>query len=96
MKSLGHRSMRAVIEANPADFLSRVHSPVLAIFGENDTAVPVGKSVILYNQYLAETGNNALTIKVFPNASHTIRVDRMFVSSYFDLMEDWLGALQFK
>jgi len=40
--------MRAVIEVNPADFLTNVHCPVLAIFGENDTSIPVDKSVFIY------------------------------------------------
>jgi dipeptidyl aminopeptidase/acylaminoacyl peptidase len=85
--------MRAVMEINPADFLTKVHCPVLAIFGENDTSIPVEKSAALYKQYLGEAGNNALTIKVFPNASHTIRVDGTFAAGYFDLILDWLDKL---
>jgi len=85
--------MRAVMEVNPADFLTKVHCPVLAIFGENDTSIPVEKSVTLYKQYLGEAGNNALTIKVFPNASHTIRVDGIFAAGYFELILNWLSKL---
>jgi len=88
--------MQAVMEANPADFLTKVHCPVLAIFGENDTSIPVDKSVFIYKKCLGEAGNEALTIKVFPNASHTIRVDGKFASGYFDLMLDWLDKLPFK
>jgi len=88
--------MRAVMTVNPADFLTKVHCPVLAIFGENDTSIPVDKSVTLYKQYLGEAGNNALTIKVFPEASHTIRVGETFAPGYFDLMLDWLSDLPFK
>jgi len=86
--------MRAVMEVEPADFLTKVHCPVLAIFGEDDTSVPVEKSVALYQQYLNEAGNKAVTIKVFPKASHTIRVDGVFASGYFELMLDWLQSLQ--
>ena len=88
--------MRAVMNVNPADFLTKVRCPVLAIFGENDTSIPVDKSVTLYKRYLGEAGNKALTIKVFPNASHTIRVGATFAVGYFDLMLDWLGNLSAK
>jgi len=86
--------MRAVMEVEPAKFLTRVHCPVLAIFGEDDTSVPVEKSVALYQQYLNEAGNKSVTIKVFPKASHTIRVGDTFASGYFELMVDWLQNLQ--
>jgi len=88
--------MRAVMSVDPADFLTKVHCPVLAIFGENDTSIPVDKSVALYKQFLGEAGNKAFTIKVFPKASHTIRVGETFAPGYFDLMVDWLGNLPFK
>jgi uncharacterized protein len=85
--------MRAVMEVNPADFLTKVRCPVLAIFGEADTSIPVKKSVTLYQQYLHEAGNEALTVAVFPNASHVIRVGERFADGYFDLMVNWLGDL---
>lgn len=86
--------MRAVMEVEPANFLTKVRCPVLAIFGEDDTSVPVEKSVALYQQYLSEAGNQAVKIKVFPKASHTIRVVEAFASGYFELMIDWLQNLQ--
>lgn len=85
--------MRAIMEVNPADFLPRVRCPVLAIFGEADTSIPVMKSVTLYQQYLREAGNEALTVAVFPNASHVIRVGEGFADGYIDLMVNWLGDL---
>lgn len=88
--------MRAVMDVNPADFLTKVHCPVLAIFGENDTSIPVDQSITLYKQYLGKAGNEAVVIKVFPNASHTIRVGERFASGYFDLMLDWLSSLPVK
>ena len=88
--------MRAMMIVNPSDFLIKVQCPVLAIFGENDTSIPVDKSVTLYKQYLGEAGNKALTIKVFPNASYMIRVGEIFASGYFELMLDWLSDLPFK
>jgi uncharacterized protein len=88
--------MRAFMDVNPADYLTRIHCPILAIFGENDTSIPVEKSVTLYKQYLGEAGNEAFTSRVFPNASHTIRVGEAFAPGYFDLMLKWLGTLPIK
>jgi dipeptidyl aminopeptidase/acylaminoacyl peptidase len=85
--------MRAVMDVNPANFLTKVHCPVLAIFGENDTSIPVDTSVALYKQYLGEAGNETVTIKVFPKASHTIRAGEAFAPGYFELMLTWLSNL---
>src|SRR5574339_127645 len=46
--------IRAVTIVDPADYLVRIHVPVLAIFGENDTSVPVEKSIAAYKKYLGE------------------------------------------
>lgn len=86
--------MRAVMVVNPAQFLTKVRCPVLAIFGENDTSIPVDKSITLYKQYLGEAGNEAFTFKVFVNANHTIRVGEKFAEGYFDLMLHWLKNIQ--
>jgi uncharacterized protein len=85
--------MRAVMIVDPANYLSKIHCPVLAIFGEEDTSIPVEASVTLYKAYLHKAGNQKLTIKVFPKASHTIRVDETFAPGYFELMQNWLSAL---
>ena len=82
--------MQAVQEVDPADFLTKVKCPVLAIFGEADTSIPVEKSVALYKQYLREAGNQDVTIKVFPKASHTIKVGDDFASGYFNTINNWL------
>lgn len=85
--------MRAVMEVNPADFLTKVRCPVLAIFGEEDTSLPVEKNVELYKKYLREAGNASITIKVFPKASHTIKVNDNYVPEYFQAINIWLSNL---
>jgi fermentation-respiration switch protein FrsA (DUF1100 family) len=85
--------MRAVMDVNPAHFLTKVYCPVLAIFGEKDTSIPVDKSIALYKQYLGKAGNEAITIKVFPNAGHAIRIGEAFAPGYFELMLNWLSSL---
>jgi alpha-beta hydrolase superfamily lysophospholipase len=82
--------MRVVQEVDPVDFLTKVYCPVLAIFGEADTSIPVGKSVSRYKQYLREAGNEDITIRLFPKASHTIKVEDDFAPGYFDTINNWL------
>lgn len=85
--------IRTVMVVNPADYLTKVHCPVLAIFGSEDTSLPVERSAALYEQYLKAAGNHSLTIEIFPNANHSIRVDGEFATGYFDLLLTWLGSL---
>ena len=84
--------LRAVQIVDPAEYLVRIHVPVLAIFGEKDTSVPVEKSIAAYKKYLGEAGNQAFTYKVFANADHGIRVIG-YADGYFDLMVNWLRNL---
>jgi hypothetical protein len=65
----------------------------LAIFGENDTFIPVEKSIAIYQQYLGEADNQAFTYKVLANADHGIRIGEKFADGYFDLMVNWLRNL---
>ena len=85
--------MRASTIVDPTEYLVRIHVPVLAIFGENDTSIPVEKSIANYQQYLGEAGNQAFTYKVFANADHGIRYGGNFADGYFDLMLNWLRNL---
>jgi hypothetical protein len=85
--------MRAVMIVDPAEYLVGIHVPVLAIFGEKDTSIPVEKSIANYRQYLGEAGNQAFTYKVFANADHGIRIGGNFADGYFDLMVNWLRNL---
>jgi pimeloyl-ACP methyl ester carboxylesterase len=85
--------MRVVMVLDPADFLTKVHCPVLAIFGSDDTSLPVERSVTLYKQYLDQAGNEAVTIEVFPKAGHTIHIGDEYAPGYFDLLRTWLGNL---
>jgi len=85
--------MRAVTIVDPAEYLVRIHVPILAIFGENDTFIPVERSIPIYQQYLGEADNQAFTYKVFANADHGIRISGKFADGYFDLMLNWLRNL---
>jgi len=75
---------------DPVNFLTKVHCPVLALFGEADKLVPTTKSAALYEQYLNEAGNDDVTIVIFPGADHSING---FTPDYWDTISDWLGDL---
>lgn len=79
---------------DPVSVLERVRCPVLAIFGERDRQLPAGKSAALFEQALYRGGNPDVTIKVFADADHGIRVAKPqgFAPGYLDLMADWLRA----
>jgi len=83
-------SFGAVMTVDPADFLTKVNIPVLAIFGEADKFLPVAKSVALYRRYLGEAGNEDVTIRVFPGADHKILVDGDPAPGYYDTIIEWL------
>ncbi len=83
--------MQAMMTMEPAQYLTKIRCPVLAIFGENDTSTPVERSISLYRKYLGEAGNKAFTYQVFPNADHTIHLGKEFADGYFELMLSWLS-----
>jgi len=85
--------LKAVQIVDPADYLVQIHVPVLAIFGEKDTFIPVERSIPIYQRYLGEAGNQAFTYKVFADADHGLHVGEKFAEGYFELMLDWLRNL---
>ena len=72
---------------DPKDLLTRVHCPVLALFGENDQNVPAQKSARLYEQYLTQAGNQDLTLTVFPGVGHELGG---VLPAYWATLGDWL------
>jgi dipeptidyl aminopeptidase/acylaminoacyl peptidase len=82
--------MRMMMNVNPADFLPQVRCPVLAIFGENDTSLPVEKSIDLYKRYLQEANNDDVTIKLFPDGDHGLQINGDFAPGYFETINTWL------
>ena len=70
--------------------MEKVSCPVLAIFGEGDTVVPVNDSISVFEEALKKAGNKDYTIKVFPAANHRVMVDDEYAEGYFDTMTGWL------
>ena len=77
---------------DPVPVLRKVHCPVLAIFGEKDPLVPPQKSADIWKAALADAGNQAVTVKIFPNADHGISDARtgLPLPGFFTLQRDWL------
>lgn len=76
----------------PADALGRIRCPVLALFGERDDLVPVAISAEDFRRIFARDDAPELTIRIFPEADHRIRVgpEKEFAPGYLDTMVDWL------
>jgi uncharacterized protein len=79
------------VSTDPKDYLTRVHCPVLAVFGEEDLLVPAQKSAELYAKYLAQAGNRDVTIKVFPGVGHSLG---NFMPAYWDMLSRWLQKVK--
>ena len=86
---------------DPLPALEKVRCPVLAIFGDRDTFVPVPESILRWKQGLKTAGNNDVTIKVFSNADHSLLETttgglketayvKRFVPGAFAFQRDWL------
>ena len=86
---------------DPAPVLANVNCPVLAIYGERDTFLPVDRSVSVWRESLRKAGNRDVTFKVFSRGGHSLQqvetggVKEMtrltrFVDGYFATMRDWL------
>lgn len=57
---------------DPVVALERVQVPMLAVFGGDDTVVPVERSVRAMRAAASKAGNR-LTVKIFPGADHGLR-----------------------
>lgn len=90
--------------------LKSVSIPVLAIFGDNDRNVDWKKTKSLYENTIGVNNNSKLTIKVFENADHNLRLSKTggyletqqndyvkypIVDGYYDVMVQWLCTNDF-
>ena len=84
----GRTTAEESLFTDPADFLPRVHCPVLALFGETDRLVPAARSAALFRQYLSEAGNADVEIVVFPGWGHALD---MRSEKCWGTLADWLA-----
>ena len=57
---------------NARHALRNTHCPVLAIWGDKDLYVDVDESHEIYTEELKKAGNHDVTLKIFPNANHSL------------------------
>jgi pimeloyl-ACP methyl ester carboxylesterase/DNA-binding CsgD family transcriptional regulator len=76
---------------DPVPTLEAVTCPVLAIWGGQDSIIPVEKSCLAFEQALKNAANPDYTLKVFPDADHGMSLpDGARVPGYEELMVNWL------
>lgn len=82
----------------PYTLLKNITIPVLAVFGGKDNLINAKKDAKLYIKALKKAKNNHYTVKVFPNADHSLGQKKdgeyMFVPGVFDFILDWLSRLK--
>ncbi len=86
---------------DPLPDWEKVKQPVLLIHGEKDKLSPRNEAIATISDALRKGGNENLTVRVFPNASHTITTNKTglefdwednFVPDYFQFTTDWIKA----
>ncbi len=92
---------------NPVTLLEKITSPVLAIFGENDTQIDPRQGAEAYQHALEKAGNPFFRIAQFPGSNHGILLsetgcmkdwgrNRGYAPGYLELMREWLASLMEK
>lgn len=79
----------------PGQVLQQVHVPLLAVFGGDDSVVPVEASVTAMKAALARAKNDRFTYRIFPGGDHGVAVAgpdgrRMPAPGFHDFVLDWL------
>ncbi len=74
-------------------YFTEITSPVLGIWGEDDTFLPPNQSELRLKKMLTKLNHPDFQTRVFENASHYLTTPGStteFVPGYFDLMADWV------
>ena len=86
---------------NPLPDWENVTQPVLLIHGEKDSLSPPEQAISTITGVLQKGGSDNFTFRVFPNASHTITINKTglefdwennFAPGYFQFTTDWIKA----
>ena len=83
-----------------ASFWPKVKVPVLAMWGDRDTVVPVEKSRTLIETYLKRAGNGDVTVRMMPGVNHGGNIVRegdewdfpRSSAEYDKVMVDWIKS----
>ena len=78
---------------DPLSYWRRVHAPVLLVYGANDQRVPARASAAAITKALIDGGADSVTVHIFPNADHTLRLRSKVwpgtPSGYPDILIEW-------
>lgn len=88
---------------DPYANLTRVHQPLLAIFGDRDRSTDPGESLPLFRRALRQAGNTHYTLRVIHGADHTMHANATgftpdrpgapFAPGYLALTTTWITSL---
>ncbi len=91
----------SVMTYDPVPALENLHIPVLALWGDRDTFLPVPESVAAFKRAMAKAGNKDYVVRVYPNGNHSLLVsdsgspstggkEKKYVPGPWKLETDWL------
>jgi pimeloyl-ACP methyl ester carboxylesterase/thiol-disulfide isomerase/thioredoxin/general stress protein 26 len=61
------------IRFDPADYITRLHIPILTIYGEKDVLLNTQKNANNWQNYSTAAHNSHITIKIIPNLNHLLQ-----------------------
>jgi pimeloyl-ACP methyl ester carboxylesterase len=77
---------------DPVPAFERIHVPLLAVFGEEDTVVPVPASIAAMRKAF-DRADGDLTVKVVPGANHGLGVGGHLAKGYPDAVVEWVRGV---
>jgi pimeloyl-ACP methyl ester carboxylesterase len=94
---------RLIRDFDPVPALENVRCPVLSLYGDKDTYLPVDKSAAIWTAALGRAGNRDVTVRVFPGADHSLleartggikesALKKSFAPEFFPLLREWVVA----
>lgn len=82
-----------VLTFNPQEALAKVTCPVLGLFGELDSVTPAVRTAENMRRVLTEANHNDFTIKIFPNAGHSLSelpAKSRMAPGVFETLNSWI------
>jgi hypothetical protein len=92
------RFSRRFAEYDAVEWWRRVRVPVLLVYGAEDQRVPAAESAARIRAALRAGGNRRLTVRIFPGADHTFRLQpgpggwAVTAPAYINTVLDWLAS----
>ena len=95
------QSYERVMTYDPVPALEKLKIPILALWGDKDTYVPVPETVATFKRAMATAGNRVYTAKILPSCSHSLFVtpdgspstggtERYFAPGVWKMEADWV------